>query len=84
MINETSLRDTLVSVFEHLKKQYSLISAAQMEISALCETFREMDGELFSSTLKRHRASFLAAQSGDPSCQEFDAIIQKLKDAKAL
>jgi hypothetical protein len=80
MINEKALRETLIIVCEHLKKQSQLIASLRSELKVWRETMREMDGDLFAVALEAKRKTLASLQSDDPSSQEYDAIIQQLKD----
>jgi hypothetical protein len=80
MVNENALRETLLLVFEHLKKQNELVSALHFELKVWNAAMREMDGNLFSIVVERNRSQIALQQSGDPSSQEYDEIIQRLKD----
>jgi hypothetical protein len=84
MTNEP-LRETLVSVFEHLKQQDEAIASLQRDMSMLRDTLKEMEPDHFAGTLERVRERWMKrpverTHPGDvSSSQEYDEIIRKLK-----
>ena len=80
MGDEKTLKDALISAFEHLKSQDALLSAVILDVAALRESLLERNPE----AIVRH-LELLAAKTEEAkpkivaSAQVFDEIIRVLK-----
>jgi hypothetical protein len=79
-MSEVNLRELLVEVVECLKKQSEQLNHLQIELKAWRETMSEDSGGLFITALEHNRKRLLEIQPATaPSCEEYDAIIQRLR-----
>ena len=85
MINETALRETLVSLAELNKHQYLLFSSVLDELVALRETVRGLDptfGDVMDDRRKKQEDS--SKQIVSDQLGLYDGIIQKLKTGEGF
>jgi hypothetical protein len=81
MINETNLRQTLVTLATLLKQQHTAMSSGLAELASLREAVRGLDptfGEVIEKT-RKETARKIAADI-QSHLQEYDSLIQLLRD----
>jgi outer membrane protein TolC len=81
MINEPALRDALLALAEQCKTQYFGLSLLIDEIAALRETVRVLD-PTFDEVLRKKREEAASDDIRKAAIQQFDEIIQRLKDGE--
>jgi hypothetical protein len=78
---DKKIRDFLISAFEHLQQQTSLMHSALTEVSAVRNALIEI-GPKYEDILTRHRVA-LAKQVKpviDAQVREYDLILQRLRE----
>ncbi len=80
MVNESALRDTLVSFARESKSIYELLAVTQAEVSALRETVRALD-PTFSENLEARKNAIQNLIGGKFAnvIAYYDEIIRKLE-----
>jgi hypothetical protein len=80
LANEKQLRDDLISAFELLRTQNSVLHDLTNEVASIRDALIEI-GPKYKAILDRHRANggTATATLKDRDSKEFDAVIQRLK-----
>jgi len=78
MINESALRETLISLADLCKTQYATLSLVMDEVAALRETVRGLD-PTFSEVLEKQRKGQSSDAIRVAALQGYNAIIQGLE-----
>ena len=80
MLSEKQLRELLISAFERLRDQQSLIFSLTVEVAALRESLCKV-GPDYDDLLSKFRAqhSRESAQAANDSFRQYEEIIQRLR-----
>ena len=84
MVNETLLREVIVTILEHVKQNRAYCVKIGNETAALRDALQELTGQTFLPLLEKYRIRMeeIAAGLGGADAPYFDALIQQVKSGE--